>query len=167
MVTVYMMIGIQGSGKTTFASVLSKGFNIPIISSDALRMSNPELKEEYVFPTLYTMCKDKILNGESFVYDATNITPRVRKRFVDSLKELGVNRDMYDMVAVYFEPDVELSKKRVAKRNQDAIERYMPLEVIEEYAKNIVEPTDEEGFTQVIKISRYFNKEVEEKINNE
>lgn len=162
MSTVYMMIGIQGSGKTTFARVLSKGFNISIISSDELRINNPDLKEEFVFPTLYSMCKEKIVNGESLIYDATNITPKVRKRFVDSLFELGVTKDMYDIVAVYFEPDVELSKERVERRNKEPNERYMPLEVIEEYAKNIVEPTNEEGFSQIIKISRYFNKEVDD-----
>ncbi len=162
MSTVYMMIGIQGSGKTTFAKVLSKGFNISIVSSDELRTNNPDLKEELVFPTLYKICKDKILNNESFIYDATNITPKVRKRFVDSLTELGVNRDLYDIVAVYFEPDVELSIERVNKRNKEPNERFMPLDVIKEYAKNIVEPTNDEGFSQIIKISKYFNKEADE-----
>ena len=162
MSTVYMMIGIQGSGKTTFAKVLSKGFNISIVSSDELRTNNPDLKEELVFPTLYKICKDKILNNESFIYDATNITPKVRKRFVDSLTGLGVNRDLYDIVAVYFEPDVELSIERVNKRNKEPNERFMPLDVIKEYAKNIVEPTNDEGFSQIIKISKYFNKEADE-----
>ena len=162
MSTVYMMIGIQGSGKTTFAKVLSKGFNISVISSDELRINNPDLDEELVFPTLYQMCRDKILNNESFIYDATNITPKVRKRFVDSLTDLGVNKEMYDIVAVYFEPDVELSIERVSKRNKEGNERYMPIDVIKEYAKNIVEPTNDEGFSQIIKISRYFNKEVDE-----
>ena len=162
MSTVYMMIGIQGSGKTTFAKVLSKGFNISVISSDELRINNPDLDEELVFPTLYQMCRDKILNNESFIYDATNITPKVRKRFVDSLTDLGVNKEMYDIVAVYFEPDVELSIERVNKRNKEGNERYMPIDVIKEYAKNIVEPTNDEGFSQIIKISRYFNKEADE-----
>ena len=162
MSTVYMMIGIQGSGKSTFAKVLSKGFNISIISSDELRTKNPGLKEELVFPTLYKACKEKLLNNESFIYDATNITPKVRKRFVDSLAELGVPRDMYDIVAVYFEPNVELSIKRVSKRNDEGIEKFIPLDVIREYASNIIEPLDSEGFSQVIKISNYFNKEVDD-----
>ena len=38
----------------------------------------------------------------------------------------------------------------------------MPLDVIKEYAKNIVEPTNDEGFSQIIKISKYFNKEADE-----
>ena len=94
-----------------------------------------------------------ILDNKDIIFDATSITPSVRKRFIDSLKELGIDRNMYEIYVYYFIPDVELSKERIQRRNEIGIERYMPLEVIEKYNNEIIPPTKEEGFDKILFIS--------------
>jgi len=158
--TIHMMIGIQGSGKTTYAKVLSKGLDIPIISSDGVRNERPDLLEKDIFPEVYRRCAEILTNGGDFIYDATNITPKVRKRLLDNLKELGIDIENLNLYAYYFEPDLKLSLERIERRNKDPKERFLPLGVVSDYAKNIIEPTDEEGFVQIIKISRYFHRKV-------
>lgn len=156
---IYMMIGIQGSGKTTYAKVLSKGLSIPIISSDGVRTERPDLEEKDIFPEVYRRCAEIIKNGGDFIYDATNITPKVRQRLRDNLATYGLSD--YEMYAYYFEPDVALSTERIKKRNLDPNERFLPLDKIQEFADHLVEPTLDEGFVQIIKISRYYHKKVD------
>lgn len=152
------MIGIQGSGKTTFAKVLSKNLNIPVVSSDVVRNDCPDLPEADIFPEVYRRCAEIAKKDEDFIYDATNITPKVRARLVDTLENTyGIHN--LELFAYYFIPDVNLSTERIRKRNMDPSERYIPLEVISEFAEHIVEPTEDEGFTQIVVISRYFHKE--------
>ena len=150
---VYMMVGIKGSGKTTYAKRMSKETGIEIVSTDTIRKEMIDFKESNVFPIVHERCKTLILNNKDLIFDATSITPSVRKRFIDSLKEIGVDRNMYEIHVYYFMPDLELSIERIKKRNEEGIERYMPLEVIEKYNNEIIPPTKEEGFEKILFIS--------------
>ena len=60
MKTVHMMIGIPGSGKSTYALELSKKLNYKIISTDVVRMENPGIKEEDVWPRVYWMIAEEL-----------------------------------------------------------------------------------------------------------
>ena len=151
-----MLIGIQGSGKSTYAYVMSEEKNIPVISSDKTRDENPTMKEELIFPELYKRCAELIKENKDFIYDATNITPKVRKRFFDNMSEYGLKD--YTVEAHYFVPDVELSKERISRRNQNPNERYLPIEVVDDYAKNFIAPTLEEGFSKIVKIVHYVHE---------
>ena len=151
-----MLIGIQGSGKSTYARVMSEELNIPIISSDKTRDENPTMKEEFVFPELYRRCAELIRCNKDFIYDATNITPKVRKRFFDNMIKLGAKD--YKVEAHYFVPDTKLSKERIIKRNENPNERYLPIEVVDDYAKNFIVPTLEEGFSKIVKIVHYVHE---------
>ena len=151
-----MLIGIQGSGKSTYARVMSEELNIPIISSDKTRDENPTMKEEFDFPELYRRCAELIRCNKDFIYDATNITPKVRKRFFDNMNEYGLKD--YNVEAHYFVPDTELSKERIIKRNENPNERYLPIEVVDDYAKNFVVPTLDEGFSKIVKIVHYVHE---------
>ena len=87
---IHMMIGIQGSGKTTFAKQLAKELKIKIISTDSVRVNMPGIKEELVWPYVYKQVALAITEGKDVIFDATSITPRVRKRFVDEVEKYGV-----------------------------------------------------------------------------
>ena len=155
MSTVYMLIGIQGSGKSTYAYVMSEEKNVPVISSDKTRDENPTMKEEFIFPELYKRCAEYIKNNIDFIYDATNITPKVRQRYWDNMKEYGLTD--FEVEAHYFTSDVALSKERIERRNQDPNERYFPIEVLQNYADNFIPPTLDEGFTKIVVIDHYFH----------
>lgn len=147
MAKLIMLIGIPGSGKTTHSVELSKKYNAKVISSDKVRQTFAGIEEKDVFPTVYRLCIEELKNGVNVILDATHITPKVRKRTFDSLDQYGVP---YDKIGIYFDTPVEVCVRRVEIRNQDPNELFLPLDVIESYGKNIVMPTKEEGFEEII-----------------
>lgn len=146
MAKLIMLIGIPGSGKTTHSKELSEKYNAKVISSDRVRQTIVGIKENDVFPTVYRLCIEELKEDRNVILDATHITPKVRKRSFDTLDEYGVP---YEKVAYYFTTPVEVCVERVAKRNQDPNELFLPLEVIYSYGKNIVEPSKSEGFEEI------------------
>lgn len=147
MANLIMLVGIPGSGKTTHSAELSKKYNAKVISSDKVRQTYVGIDEKDVFPTVYRLCIEELKNGGNVILDATHITPKVRKRTFDALDQYDVE---YDKIAIYFDTPVDVCIKRVEIRNKDPKELFLPLEVIESYGKNIIMPTKEEGFKEVL-----------------
>ena len=158
---IHMMIGIQGAGKTTFAKELAKEINAEIVSTDGVRMANPGISEELVWPYVYKKVAECVKNNIEVIFDATSITPKVRKRFIE-------NVELHDVKCVigayYFDVDKNICAKRVEKRNMDNSQINIPIEVIYSHSDRLIPPTLEEGF-KFIKIIR--DGEVAEVIENE
>lgn len=150
MATVHMMIGIQGSGKTTYAKKLAELYHYEIISTDVVRMLHPDWKEELIWPEVYKLCALNLIDGKDIIFDATNITPKVRKRFID---EVGKYTTNFVLVAYYFTTDLAICEERVSKRNTKENELYLPVEVIKSYHERLVEPTFDEGFINIIRVN--------------
>lgn len=146
MAKLIMMIGIPGSGKTTYSKDLSKEYNAKVISSDKVRQTYVGIKENDVFPTVFRLCIEELKENRNVILDATHITPKVRKRTFDALDEFNVP---YEKVAVYVDTPVDVCVRRVEKRNQDPNELFLPLEVIASYGSNIVPPSLSEGFIDI------------------
>ena len=155
MAKVIMLIGIPGSGKTTYSVVLSEEYNAKVISSDKVRQTYVGIDEKEVFPMVYKLSIEELKEGRNVILDATHITPKVRKRSFDALDEYGIP---YEKIAIYIDTPVEVCLKRVEKRNQDPNELFLPLEVIESYGKNIIPPTKEEGFEEIRIIKEQYIK---------
>ena len=51
--TIHLMVGIQGSGKSTFSKKLSEQLNIIIASTDEVRKQNKGIDEQLVWPLAY------------------------------------------------------------------------------------------------------------------
>ena len=62
---VHMMVGIQGSGKSTFSSILANEINAKIVSTDSVRMANPGIKEDLVWPYVYKLVAECIKIGRA------------------------------------------------------------------------------------------------------
>jgi len=146
MAKLIMLIGIQGSGKTTYSKELSKEYNAEVVSTDKVRQTYPGIVESEVFPTVYKLCAEKLKEGNNVILDATHITPKVRKRTFDALDQYEVE---YEKIAFYMDTPVEECIKRVDIRNKNPEELFIPLEVIESYGKNLIVPTKEEGFSEI------------------
>ncbi len=153
MSVVHMMIGIQGSGKTTYAKMLKKKLSLPIISSDNVRDERPDLEEKDIFPEVYKRAAEILKSGQDIIFDATNITKKVRQRLRDKLSGFGC--DQIEIIAYYFVPDVALSEERIAKRNEVPSERFLPLEIIAEYAEHIEAPDKSENFKSIVYIDDF------------
>lgn len=152
MAKLLMLIGIPGSGKTTHSKDLAKEYDAKVISTDRVRQTYKDIKEEDVFPTVYKLCSEELKANRNVILDATHITPKVRKRSFDALDLYNVS---YEKVAIYIDTPVEECIKRVEKRNQDPNELFLPLEVIDSYGKNIIIPSKEEGFIEIHFIKGY------------
>lgn len=146
MAKLIMLIGIQGSGKTTYSKELSKEYNAEVVSTDKVRQTYPGIVESEVFPAVYKLCAEKLKEGNNVILDATHITPKVRKRTFDALDQYEVE---YKKIAFYLDTPVEECIKRVDIRNKNPEELFIPLEVIESYGKNLIAPTKEEGFSEI------------------
>jgi len=141
-----MLIGIQGSGKTTFATKLSQEKNCLVASTDYVRKNMKEIPESEVFYTVYKLIADAVKNNQDIIYDATSITPKVRKRFFDEVRKFNVEPMV---TAYYFDTDVMECYNRVKKRNTIEGELYLPEEVVFSYNEKIVKPTLDEGFVKI------------------
>lgn len=155
---IHMLIGIQGSGKTTFANQLKKELNCEVISTDLVRKQG--VKEEDVWKVVYQKCADALNNNIDAIYDATNITPKVRKRLFDEVEKLGATPKVG---AYYFITDVKVCYERVKLRNEDKDELYLPLEVVFSYNEKLIEPSFEENFEFIKKVEE--GKIIEVKYN--
>ena len=89
MSTLHMLVGIQGSGKSTYAKKLSKEFNAPIISSDIIRNLHPDWEEALIFPEVYRLCSEYLKQGIDVIADSTSITPKVRARYIETITSSG------------------------------------------------------------------------------
>ena len=146
-----MLVGLPASGKSTYAKKLrEQGYHIH--SSDAIREEltgdvNTQDKNTNVFATLHKRVKDDLSNGISCVYDATNMSMKRRKAFLDEIKKYGCYKK-----CVLFVIPVEVCKERNSNR-----ERRVPDEVFDKMLKSFWVPMKYEGWDEirVIKIDNY------------
>lgn len=150
MAILHLMVGVQGSGKSTYSRKLRDEFGYTIISSDEVRMMHPDWEESKIFPEVYRLCANELKEGNDVVFDATNITPKVRARNINLVREHYRDFEVY---AYFINTKKELCKERVIKRNNMEGELYLPIEVIDSYFNNLVPPSLEEGFDKVIVIN--------------
>lgn len=141
--TIHLMIGIQGSGKTTFSKRLSKSLNIEIVSTDLIRKEMSEILEEQVWSMVCQNCASKLAKGKDVIFDATNITPKVRTRLKENVKQIYPD---FSIGCYFFDVNPSICVKRVEKRNTMMGELYLPTEVIYSYYHKTVPPTFDEGF---------------------
>lgn len=141
MVTV--MVGLQGSGKSTRAKWLSTAINAIVLSSDELRNEHPEWDNAKVFNHLYGKMIKLVNLGRDIIIDATNTTIKARKQIFEALKQA---KEKPIVAAWIMTTPVEECKKRVEERNKDESSHFVPLEVIDRYLQGYEIPFYEEGF---------------------
>lgn len=138
-VTMYMMVGIAGSGKSYVAAQIGA----PVVSSDAIRAElygdeSIQGDANRVFNEVHRRIKAYLANGEDVVYDATNLSAKRRKGFLSQLP-----KDV-EKVAVVVATDIDLILKQNAER-----ERHVPEDVIMRMYRSFQFPELSEGFDKV------------------
>lgn len=165
MPTVYMLIGLPGSGKSTIAEKLSKGEDAVIVSTDKIReelfgdeaiQSNEKYNGNTVFCIAHDRVKIAMLEGKNVIFDATNVKRKDRKYFLDLLRPekcLALQKTDYKyrfhaiLVATPYEKCLENNLNR---------RRVVPEEVIKRMMCNFEVPMKFEGW-DTIEIYRPFN----------
>lgn len=148
--TAYILVGIPGSGKTTWADRRAQNGNMLVVSTDyhveqeARRTGKTysEIFEEYMPMAIELMLNDikwAKENGMDIIWDQTSTTVASRAKKIRMLSD-------YSLIAVVFPipPEKEL-QERLASRSGKVI----PNDVLEKMKNGFVLPTKEEGFDEI------------------
>ncbi|MDP4181880.1 MAG: AAA family ATPase [Bacillota bacterium] len=144
MVKFIMMVGLPGSGKSSLAKEISIKENAVIHSSDELRLElfgdvNNSDKNNQTFTELDKRIRHDLLKGFNVIYDATNISYKKRKCYLDKLKSIPCYKKCYFLATHH-----ETCLKRNKARN-----RFIPEEVIINMLKGIFVPQYFEGWDNI------------------
>lgn len=143
MANFYMMVGLPGSGKTTFAHNIEKG--ALVISSDSIRKElwGSEEKQgdnKIIFEELEKRVIEKLMADKSVVYDATNIKAKKRKAFLDKLHKIPNVNTVCMLMSVPYEDCLKINSERG---------RVVPEEIIKRMYMNFEVPQIREGWNEI------------------
>lgn len=153
MKTIYLLCGIPGAGKSTWAQKKKEylkncGYSTEIISTDAIRgklYGNESIQGngKTVFDTAYKKIETNLNPWgmtDCIIFDATNLHRRDRGAFLRRFK-----KDNIKIILVYF--DIHFSVCELRNKLRD---RVVPSEVMERMWKNKDVPTLDEEFDEFI-----------------
>lgn len=137
-----MLVGLPGSGKSTYCNTFPDTYKIH--SSDAIReelsgdVNNQNINSQ-VFQLLHKRVKQDLVDGHNVIYDATNISWKRRKAFLQELNSIKCHR-VCDIIATPFEVCLQQNEER---------DRKVPYEVVERMYRNFDIPWYNEGWNQI------------------
>ena len=141
---VYILVGIPGSGKTTFCNQVLKPKRCVILSSDEYRKKlygdeNVQDNPQKVFSRLYSDMNDALSNHKSVAVDATNMSVKDRKTPIAIAKKYKA-----EVVAIFFPCTVKDAVERQGYRDRE-----VPQYVIEHMVSKFEYPQKFEGIDRV------------------
>jgi len=139
-----VMVGISGSGKSTFVDGLKTSLNATVVCPDDIRAeltgdAEDQTQNGRVFGIAKRRVGELLLQGKNVVIDATSPAIRDRKDWIKIANESGAIP-----VAYFVRVDPATAKSRNAKRT-----RKVPEWVIDKQFAKLVPPTKSEGFDNV------------------
>ncbi len=155
----YIMIGIPGSGKSTYAKMAFP--NAIYVSRDEIRFNLVAEDEEYfskeeeVFDEFIDTINLGLAFGNDVVADATHLNPKSRLKL---LSHLDLDRDRTEIIAVVMRTPLKICLER--NENRIGTRSYVPPQVIKRMNRSLKEPTPEE-FDTVIDFARIISPKEE------
>ena len=119
-----MLIGIPGSGKSTYLKQLNNP-NVQVISPDDIRREitgsiSDQSKNKEVWEETERRINSALKDGKYVILDATNVDTKLRRDFVNKIKLNNGNVDTY---ATMFDANPEESKRRIANDINNNVDR--------------------------------------------
>ena len=142
-----VMVGISGSGKSTYANGLKTSLKAELVETDAVRIeltgnAEDQSQNGSVFAVAKKRVNDYLSQGKNTIIDATSLSLRDRKDWIDIGKANNA-----EIRAYFIDTPVSVCKAQNNKR-----ERKVPEWVIDKQASKLFGPTKSEGFDSVITI---------------
>lgn len=149
MIKFNMMVGIPGSGKTTYAKDNLFTNNTVYLSSDEIRINmfgfEDQTHNQEVFERMQRETIEALKCGFDIIYDATNLNAKRRKTIIDRVKKInGVVVNAYLMCTPI---------NILLERNMTRPERKLPWDKLELLIKSIEPPMYYEGFDNIYLIN--------------
>jgi len=149
MSTIYIAVGLPGSGKSTYAKNFIKGKDIEYLSSDELRAVFGKSEEDQTMtPLVIGHIKRKVdeflKDGKNVLVDATSVNRKERADYINTAKKYGAK-----VVVLVFKLDRQGLIDRNKKRGQEG-GRVVPDWVIDKMLAKYEEPSTSEGIDEII-----------------
>lgn len=159
----YVLIGISGSGKSTFAER-----NFPLfgksafyVSTDAIRntlLGGEEHQErgDEVFRFAYDSIRRWLKAGSNVIFDATSTTAKSRSKLMKEVSDIPCSK-----VAVYLNTPPEIAKAQNARRK-----RKVPADVIDRQYRQLLADAKQipEIFDEIIIVGGWKNVRSQSKV---
>ena len=147
--TLYITVGLPGSGKSTYAKEFIKGKDIEYLSSDELRaVYGKGQDDQTVTPIVFGHIKRKVdeflKDGKNVLVDATSVNRKERSDYINTAKKYGAK-----VVALVFKMDRQGLIDRNKKRGEQG-GRVVPDFVIDKMLAKYEEPSFDEGIDVTI-----------------
>ena len=149
MADLYVVIGIPGSGKTTFLNKYVNKETSAIISRDETRFSLLKDGEDYfshekeVYNILWNNINNELAAGRNVFVDQTSLTIRSRKWLIKHVK------GYHHLNALWIDTPLEICLERNEKRK--GTKTYVPRFTITNMKQQFKEPSLEEGFYRIFR----------------
>lgn len=148
----YVLVGVPGSGKSTWIKNQEWAKDIPVVSTDHFvetyakeqGKTYSEVFKEYMPIAVKLMANQALIcqaNGLDVIWDQTSTTVATRA------KKIRMLPNYYKIAVVFKTPKPEELKRRLNSR----VGKTIPEEVSEMMARQLLEepPTEEEGFNEI------------------
>ena len=147
--TLYITVGLPGSGKSTYVKNFIKDKDIEYLSSDSLRAVYGKSEEDQtVTPLVFGHIKRKVdeflKDGKNVLVDATSVNRKERSDYIKTAKKYGAK-----VVAIVFKMDRQGLIDRNKKRGEQG-GRVVPDFVIDKMLNKFEEPSYSEGIDVII-----------------
>ena len=147
--TLYITVGLPGSGKSTYAKEFIKGKEIEYLSSDSLRaVYGKDETDQSVTSIVFGHIKRKVdeflKDGKNVMVDATSVNRKERSDYISTAKKYGAK-----VVAIVFKMDRQGLIDRNKKRGEQG-GRVVPDWVIDKMLNKFEEPSYSEGIDVMI-----------------
>ena len=139
-----VMIGISGSGKSTYANGLKTSLNAELVETDAIRQeltgdAEDQSQNGRVFEIARKRVNDILSQEKNAIIDATSLSMKERKDWIDIGKKNNA-----EIRAYLIDTPVSICKSQNNKRK-----RKVPEWVIDKQASKLYPPVKEEGFDTI------------------
>ena len=147
--TLYITVGLPGSGKSTYVKNFIKDKEIEYISSDSLRAvygkdETDQTVTHQVFGHIKRKVDEFLKDGKNVLVDATSVNRKERSDYINTAKKYGAK-----VVAIVFKMDRQGLIERNKKRGEQG-GRVVPTFVIDKMLNKFEEPSYDEGIDVMI-----------------